>query len=59
MEKTAQLTWWASRITAHLPSLSFRVGIETYLLACSATAVLYVLAYETPSKGAWLVFARE
>lgn len=36
-----------------------RVGIETSLLARSATAVLCVRAYETPGKGVWLGFARE
>lgn len=59
MEKSAQLTWWASRITAYLLSLSYRVGTETSLLAHSATALLGVRACEPPSKGVWLGFARE
>lgn len=49
MEKSAQLTWWASRITEHLPSLSCRAGIETALLA------VYVLVRPLAGECAWTV----
>lgn len=58
MVKSAQLTWWAGRITAHLPSLSCRAGIEISSLAHSATAVLCVCAYKNPGKGAWVGFPK-